>query len=86
MNLTSEINEALLHREGPYGAVLECVLAYERRDWSRMTFGPLDYDKIRSAYVKAMAWSIRTLNGFSDTISPEVVRRESSRLSCSNLA
>jgi hypothetical protein len=44
-----------------------------------MNFAPLDYDKIRSAYVKAMAWSIRTLNGFSDTISPEVVRRESSR-------
>jgi len=79
LNLTPEINEALLYREGPFGAVLECVLAYERRDWSSLNFGPLDYDKIRSAYVKAMAWSIRTLNGFSDSISPEVVRRESSR-------
>jgi c-di-GMP phosphodiesterase len=79
LELAPEINGALLHREGDLGAVLECVLAYERRDWGNVRCGNLDYDTIRGAYVKAMAWSIRTLNGFSDAVAPEIVNKENSK-------
>jgi c-di-GMP phosphodiesterase len=75
LHLSSEINEALLNRKGDLGAILQCVLAYERRDWQNARCGNLDAETIRSAYVKAMAWSIRTLNGFSDAIPDDTLRR-----------
>jgi c-di-GMP phosphodiesterase len=75
LHLAPEINEALLNRHGELGAILQCVMAYERRDWENARCGNLDAEMIRSAYVKAMAWSIRTLNGFSDAIPDDTVRR-----------
>jgi len=68
-----------LHHEGDFGMVLDCVLAYERRDWANVRCGDLDQETIRGAYVKAMAWSIRTLNGFSDAINGEIVKKENSK-------
>jgi len=79
LHLTEEINDALLHHEGDFGMVLDCVLAYERRDWANVRCGDLDQETIRGAYVKAMAWSIRTLNGFSDAINGEIVKKENSK-------
>ncbi len=75
LHLAPEINEALQRRKGELGAILECVMAYERRDWENARCGNLDAETIRSAYVKAMAWSIRTLNGFSDAIPDETIKR-----------
>jgi EAL and modified HD-GYP domain-containing signal transduction protein len=79
LNLVPEINNALIHREGELGAILSCVLAYERRDWENARCGKLDQEAVRSAYVKAMAWSIRILNGFSDAIPEESVKRANSK-------
>jgi EAL and modified HD-GYP domain-containing signal transduction protein len=69
--LAPEINEALIDGKGELGAILQCAIAYERRDWDNVRCGNLDAEAIRNAYVKAMAWAIRTLNGFSDAIPPE---------------
>jgi len=75
LHLAPEINEALLNRKGDLGSILQCVQSYERRDWENARCGSLDAETIRNAYVKAMAWSIRTLNGFSDAIPDDTVRR-----------
>jgi EAL and modified HD-GYP domain-containing signal transduction protein len=74
LHLAPEINSALISRQGDLGAILECVIAYERRDWDNARCGNLDPEAVRSAYVKAMAWSIRTLNGFSDVVSEETAK------------
>jgi c-di-GMP phosphodiesterase len=74
LHLDQEINDALLHRKGNLGKILECVLAYERRDWNDVRCGDLDQDTIRGIYVKSMAWSIRTLNTFSEANADEAVR------------
>jgi len=68
MNLSPEITQALVERKGPFSTVLNCVIAYERRDWPNVKCGDLPQEAIRTAYVKAMAWSIRTLNTCSDAI------------------
>jgi EAL and modified HD-GYP domain-containing signal transduction protein len=74
LHLAPEINSALINRQGELGSILECVIAYERRDWDNARCGSLNQEAVRSAYVKAMAWSIRTLNGFSDAISEETAK------------
>jgi EAL and modified HD-GYP domain-containing signal transduction protein len=79
LHLTAELNDALLNHTGVLGTVLECVLAYERRDWPNVHCGDLDQETIRETYVRAMAWSIRTLNGFSDAIGSDALKRENSR-------
>lgn len=68
LHLTPDIVNGILHNEGDFGVVLQCVLAYEKRDWDRVRCGNLDQETIREAYIKAMAWAIRSLNGFSDSI------------------
>jgi len=75
--LSPEINDALLHHTGIFGEVLKCVLAYERRDWYYVRCGNLASDTIRDAYVKAMAWSIGTLNGFTDGVTGDTAKQES---------
>ena len=74
LHLTPDIVNGILHKEGDLGAVLRCVQAYESRDWGRVQCGNLDHETIRNAYVKAMAWAISSLNGFSDSIPPQQPR------------
>jgi EAL and modified HD-GYP domain-containing signal transduction protein len=76
LHLAFEINNALLFHEGVYGEVLQCVKAYENRDWMNVHCGHLDSDTIRDAYVKAMSWSIQTLTGFSGNIAEDAIRKE----------
>lgn len=33
LHLAPEIDDALIHRQGELGAILQCVIAYECRDW-----------------------------------------------------
>jgi EAL and modified HD-GYP domain-containing signal transduction protein len=79
LNLAPEIHNGILRREGEFGAVLDCVLAYERRDWERVRCGGLGQETIRSAYVKSMAWAIRIVSGFSDTVAADAVKQEISK-------
>jgi EAL and modified HD-GYP domain-containing signal transduction protein len=75
LHLTPDLVHGILHKEGDFGAVLQCVLAYEKRDWDRVRCGSLDQETIRGAYIKAMAWAIRSLNSFSDAIPPQHANR-----------
>jgi c-di-GMP phosphodiesterase len=71
LQLAPDIVAGIVHHEGDFGAVLKCVLAYERRDWDGVHCKNLDQETVRNAYVKAMAWAIRSLNGFSDAARTE---------------
>jgi c-di-GMP-related signal transduction protein len=65
--LENEIVDALLSRKGPLGAVLRCVLEYEKRNWrDAQAAVNLKEDVIRDAYRKSVGWSLSTLNGFSE--------------------
>jgi EAL and modified HD-GYP domain-containing signal transduction protein len=68
LHLSPDLVNGILRNEGDFGAVLSCVMAYEKRDWDRVRCGNLKQETIREAYIKAMAWAIRSLNGFSDSI------------------
>jgi EAL and modified HD-GYP domain-containing signal transduction protein len=74
LHLTPDLVKGILHNEGDFGVVLRCVQAYEKRDWGRVQCGNLDQETIRDAYIKAMAWAIRSLNGFSDSIPYQQAR------------
>jgi EAL and modified HD-GYP domain-containing signal transduction protein len=66
--LEREIIDGLLYQKGNIGAVLRCVLEYERRNWSAANSSlGLDEKTIREAYRKAVGWSLSTLNTFSTT-------------------
>ncbi len=54
--ISDELRSALLSHEGPQGAVLECVLAYEDGDWDKVVTIELEPTVIRSAYLDAVAW------------------------------
>jgi EAL and modified HD-GYP domain-containing signal transduction protein len=75
LHLTPDLVDGILHKEGDFGVVLQCVQAYEKRDWDRVRCGNLDQETIRGAYIKAMAWAIRSLNSFSDAIPPQHANR-----------
>ena len=55
--LASTIERALLAEEGPAGAALACVRAYERGAWDKLKFENLDATLIRAAYVDAVFWA-----------------------------
>jgi c-di-GMP-related signal transduction protein len=42
---------------GSLGEVLECVLAYERGDWDRVSYRNLDLHQIRVCYLDAIEWA-----------------------------
>src|SRR5213593_18360 len=64
--LSSEIVDALLDQRGKLGAVLRCVLEYERRNWERARSAiNLDKEVLAEAYRKSVGWALSTLNGFS---------------------
>jgi EAL and modified HD-GYP domain-containing signal transduction protein len=75
LHLTPDLVNGILHQEGDFGEVLRCVQAYEKRDWNQVRCGDLDQETIREAYIKAMAWAIRSLNAFSDAIPAQHANR-----------
>lgn len=58
--LAEPIRAALLAREGPLGEALACVLAYEVGDWESVRCANLSAERIRGAYLDAIAWVERT--------------------------
>ena len=67
LSLSADISDALLHQKNEMGNMLRCVQAYEQRDWAAATAGlDVDEEALRDTYVDALAWCMRTLNGFSD--------------------
>lgn len=55
--LSQEINDALLRREGNLGAVLQCVLDYERGNWDAVLHIGLQQGEITQAYLEAITWA-----------------------------
>lgn len=55
--LADHISNALLHREGDHGEVLNCVLAYERGRWEKIGCTRLTLSEIRDCYLTALQWA-----------------------------
>lgn len=55
---TEEINNALLNQQGKLGRVLNCVIAYERGDWSKTTEMDIKPERLQNIYLQSIDWSI----------------------------
>ena len=65
--LTPNVVEALLRHEGQLGAVLQCILSYEQRNWIEAQHCvALNLETISQIYQEAVAWSLRNLSAFSE--------------------
>ncbi len=73
--LDSEIVQALLDQGGKLGAVLRCVVEYERRNWDTARAAlTVDQEIIDEAYRKSVGWALSTLKGFSSDPEVQVAR------------
>jgi EAL and modified HD-GYP domain-containing signal transduction protein len=57
VQLAEPIPSAILQGEGKAGAVLRCVVAYERGDWDNVKLEPIGVAEITSAWLRAVAWA-----------------------------
>ena len=55
--LSDDISAALLHQQGPLGAALQCVLAYDRGHWDEVHYQNLSTSEITQTYLGAVAWA-----------------------------
>jgi EAL and modified HD-GYP domain-containing signal transduction protein len=55
--LAEHISGALLRRQGVHGAVLNCVLAYERGQWEQIHLASLGKEQISDCYLSALQWA-----------------------------
>ncbi|MBK5931056.1 EAL and HDOD domain-containing protein [Halochromatium salexigens] len=55
--LTSEVRDAMLHHQGPYGEALASVIAYEQGDFQQARFAHLTPSQMTDAYLKAVWWA-----------------------------
>jgi EAL and modified HD-GYP domain-containing signal transduction protein len=55
--LTEEVNDAILHKQGTLGQILQCAIAYEQGDWEQMPDLGLDNASIKNAYLEAIQWT-----------------------------
>ncbi len=55
--LSDDIAHALLYQEGNLGALLHCVIAYERGNWEEVLYPGLEVGTIRDAYLQALRWA-----------------------------
>lgn len=54
---SEEISEALLHREGVFGQMLNIVLHYEQGDWAFIKNSGFEMSELSTFYFEAMYWS-----------------------------
>lgn len=52
--LSSELKNAVLHRQGTVGQALSCAIGLERADWPAVAFGDLKASEISGAYLSAI--------------------------------
>jgi EAL and modified HD-GYP domain-containing signal transduction protein len=57
VHLAEPIPSAILRGEGKAGAVLKCVVAYERADWDNVKLDSAGVAEITSAWLRAVAWA-----------------------------
>ncbi|MEZ6096946.1 MAG: HDOD domain-containing protein [Pirellulaceae bacterium] len=58
--LSLEIKDAIVHRKGRLGELLEHVIAYERGDWGNATFDNISNDAIQECYLSALRQAAET--------------------------
>ena len=60
LKLSKNINNALIHNEGPFAEIYNFLLQYESANWSEidriMLLKKIDADKVYEAYVDALKW------------------------------
>lgn len=61
--LTTEVTDALVRRTGRLGQVLSMVQAYEKSDSGALQGAPVSSADLAKAYLAAVGWSVRTVNG-----------------------
>jgi EAL and modified HD-GYP domain-containing signal transduction protein len=61
---TTEIQDALLRREGPKGELLSAVCAYERGEFSTLALRGADVS-LAGAYRAALEWADETSNAMA---------------------
>ncbi|WP_200328604.1 EAL and HDOD domain-containing protein [Thiocystis violacea] len=64
--LSLPIKLALLDGEGPQGALLQQVIAYQQGDWDGLTECTIPYDAYPSAYLEAIKWSDEAMQRLVD--------------------
>ena len=55
--LSDDVASALLRNEGRLGAILHCVLAYERGSWKEAQCPGILPDLIRDLYLESLDWA-----------------------------
>jgi EAL and modified HD-GYP domain-containing signal transduction protein len=60
--LADDITAAILHRKGPGGEALQCVINYEHWDISLIVYKNIDQTLIGEAYLKSINWAKDTMN------------------------
>ena len=60
LSLHPSVEAALTRFEGPLGAALEVIAAYERADWHFVERSAFDHNLLTECYVEAMAWADET--------------------------
>jgi EAL and modified HD-GYP domain-containing signal transduction protein len=55
--LSPDILEALLNRQGPYAAILDSVIAYERGEWDKLQNNTTGRDIIAESYLRSLEWA-----------------------------
>jgi len=63
--VTPEIVDALVDGKGRLGEVLSMVRAYEDTDMAALHSGPVTSSELARAYLQAVGWSVKTLDGVS---------------------
>jgi EAL and modified HD-GYP domain-containing signal transduction protein len=62
--LADEVGAALLHRDGPAGAILDAVVSYERGEFdaaSLQSHAPT----IATSYRDALSWAVQTISSLN---------------------
>lgn len=55
--LSDNIKRALLNREGDYGNILKCIIAYENCEWNDTHYESLTTKTIRNCFFEALDWA-----------------------------
>ena len=55
--LSQDINDALLKREGRFGAILKIIIAYEKGDWNEIARLQVPKEKVVLAYLESIDWA-----------------------------
>ncbi|MCX8062675.1 MAG: HDOD domain-containing protein [Anaerolineales bacterium] len=56
LRLSTSIKEGLIESKGMIGQAIQCVLAYERAEWEKVSFLQLSNDLIRDIYLQSLHW------------------------------